>query len=388
MNTPPLVEESVWQRWHDSWSLDPEVTYLNHGSFGPSPTVVLEALTHWTERLERQPMRFFIRQLPDLLEQAYLPIAELLNCSPEELVFVDNATVGMNIVAGSVPLAAGDEVLMTDHDYGAVIRIWQRVCDRVGARLVVHPWPISPESGQELVESLLRKVSPKTRLLVISHITSPTALRLPVELITQRAKQAGLTVCVDGPHAPGAVPVDLGSLACDFYTASCHKWLCGPFGSGFLFVRDEWRHRLQPSVLSWGRPLTERGRCWKDELHWIGTRNPASFLAVPTALQFLRQVGWPTFREYASSLANYARWRLGRDCGLLANSQDSSATMVAFPLPTGLEESLARRLWETSRLEVPVMTCGSSKLLRVSCHLYNRLADIDKLSMALQQELG
>src|SRR5262245_30076601 len=210
--------------WRDLWSLRPGVTYLNHGSFGPAPKTVLAARQDWTERLEAEPMAFFVRQLEGHLEQARDRLGRFVGTKGEHLVFVDNATFGMNIIANSFPLAAGDEVLATDHEYGAVLRIWRKACQKAGANLVVQRLPERFTSADEVVETLFAGATPRTKLLVVSHVTSPTAVILPVERICRRAREGGIPVCIDGPHAPAAVPVEIDRLGCDFYTASCHKW--------------------------------------------------------------------------------------------------------------------------------------------------------------------
>lgn len=278
--TPP----SSWRRL---WSLDPDVTYLNHGSFGPSPRSVRAAQQAWIDRLERNPMDFFMRQFDRLLDEARGRLATFVGTKSAHLMFVDNATFGMNFVARTVPLAAGDEVLMTDHEYGAVVRIWRQRCQATGASLVIGRLPCPLDSADQVVEALFAGANARTKLLVVSHVTSKTAVILPLSRICSRARELGIPVCVDGPHAPAMVPVEIDRLGCDFYAASCHKWLSAPFGSGFLYVHPRWQQTAQPAIVSWGRTLSGRSSGWMDDFIWSGTRDPSAFLTVPAAIEFL-----------------------------------------------------------------------------------------------------
>ncbi|MFQ5735096.1 MAG: aminotransferase class V-fold PLP-dependent enzyme, partial [Planctomycetaceae bacterium] len=251
--------------WKSEWSLTDGVTYLNHGSFGPSPRCVLEDARRWSERLEAQPMQFFVRDLEELLDEALRRLGKFIGAPAKDLIFVDNATFGMNVVAESVELQPGDEVLLTDHEYGAVTRVWRRKCGRSGAKLETATLPDSLNSPQAIVESVFRAASERTRMIVVSHVTSPTAVILPVAEICREARSREIPVCVDGPHALGMLPLSLRSLDCDFYTASCHKWLCAPFGSGFLSVSPRRQGRVRPPVMSWGGSVAGRQPSWKDE---------------------------------------------------------------------------------------------------------------------------
>jgi len=211
--------------WRMDWEFPDGVSYLNHGSFGPSPRTVREAKQGWDDALETQPMDFFIRRMEPELDVAVQRLGAFVGADPRDVLFLDNATWAMNVVAHSVELAAGDEVLLTDHEYGAVRRLWQAVCDRVGARVVTARLPDPMDSVDGVVDSVFAAVTPRTRMLVVSHVTSPTALILPVARICARAQSSGVPVCIDGPHAVAMLPLKLAELGCDYYTASCHKWL-------------------------------------------------------------------------------------------------------------------------------------------------------------------
>lgn len=389
------------------WSLAPGVTYLNHGSFGPSPRAVIANRQEWIEQLECNPVDFFVRRMEGHLEGARHSLAQVVGTSGENLAFVDNATFAMNIVAASFPLEPGDEVLATNHEYGAVLRIWRERCQNAQARLVVQKLPEVFVDRQEVVEEFFKGVTPHTKLIVVSHITSPTALILPVEEICRRAKERGIRVCIDGPHALVAVPVEIDRLGCDFYCASCHKWLSAPFGSGFLYVHPRWKQTLRPVIVSWGNSLAGRPKSWQDEFVWSGTRDPSPFLAVPAAIEFLAKLspdsskngreGFGIFRTFSRALVEEV-WRkiialthlepIGR------GPHPWYGTMIACPLPPSVGESphghmhrLQKALWERFQIEVPIVNWNGQRLIRVSCHLYNDSTEIDRLMAGLTELL-
>ncbi len=377
--------------FRDLWDLRAGVAYLNHGSFGPAPRPVREAWLAWNTALQAEPVDFFNRIMPEAMEQAAAKLAHFVGTQHENLVFVDNATAGMNVVADSVRLSAGDEVLLTDHDYGAVIRIWQRACDRAGARLVVQPASVPIQSPAQLVVEVMHGVTPRTRVLVFSHITSPTAIVFPAEELCRAARERGLMVCIDGPHALAVRELALDRLECDYYLASCHKWLCAPFGSGFLYVHPRHQSGVQPAVLSWGRhPPWKQELSWRDAFTWLGTRDPAAWLSGPAAIEFLQDhVGLTLFRERTHELARYARQRIEALTGLPALTPDDAAwygSMISLPLPPGDALALHRALW-SEQIEVPIFEWQGQRLLRVSCHIYTQQAEIDRLVAALARLL-
>jgi isopenicillin-N epimerase len=238
--------------------------------------------------------------------------------------------------------------------------------------------------------ALFARVTPRTRLLVVSHVTSPTALIFPVEELCREARRRELAVCVDGPHALAMLPVDLAALDCDYYTASCHKWLAAPIGAGFLYVHPGRQAHAQPPIMSWGRPAPGAAASWRDEFTWSGTRDPSAFLSVPRAIEFLEEVGLETFRQHGHALASYARQRIGELTGLEPLSPDSAdwfGTMAALPLPPGEAEGLHQRLRHEYGLEVPVYDWQGRRLIRASCHLYNSADQIDRLAAALRELL-
>ncbi|REJ76822.1 MAG: aminotransferase class V-fold PLP-dependent enzyme [Planctomycetota bacterium] len=390
------LAEFDFDEFADAWSLADQVTYLNHGSFGPSPRRVIEARQHWIEELERQPMDFYVRRLEQLLDQAAQSLAEFVGCAANDLIFVPNSTSGMNIVERNVPLAAGDEVLLTDHEYGAVVRIWNQACLRSGAKVVTAELPRPLTTQDELVDALFESVTDRTRLIVVSHVSSQPAVILPIEEVCRRAHQRGIPVCVDGPHALAMIPFRLDEIGCDFYTASCHKWLSAPFGAGFLYVHPRRQQGLEPAVTSWGSSLSGQDASWKDEFHWPGTFDPTGYLAIAEAISFLEEVGLDRFRRQTHALARYARRRVSEATGGLPLTPDDPAwyaSMVTISLPNvprsdswpGKPHPLQVALWDPHRIETPLFEWRETLCLRVSCHLYNRPQDVDLLIEALQE---
>lgn len=397
----PSFDDSTGSNYRDQWSLDANISYLNHGSFGPPPRQVLSSRQEWLARLCANPMDFFVRQLGGHLREAREQLARLVGTSAGNIAFVENASTGMNVVADSVRLTPGDEVLTTDHDYGAVIRTWQRACDRAEAKLVVQSVPTPIGTAREIVEAVMEGVTSRTRLLVFSHVTSPTAIVFPAKELCRAARAQGVAVCIDGPHALAMRQIELDQLECDFYTASCHKWLSAPFGSGFLYVNPRWQDRLCPSVLSWGRALAGDSASWRDEFNWVGTRDPSAYLTIPDAIQFLEDIGWDLFRQRTHELARLARERITtmtRLAPLIPDSTDWYGSMIALPLPDPPASSqaslwtqpdaLQSALWTHAGIEVPIVSWNDRRLIRVSCHLYTQVHEIDRLVETLEELLN
>jgi isopenicillin-N epimerase len=378
--------------WRSHWHLRPGTIYLNHGSFGPPPEPVKVDRAHWQARLDAQPMDFFVREYELAWHVARARLAQFINCDAADLVFVENATAGMNVVASSVKLQPGDEVLLTDQEYGAVLRIWQRACAEAGAPPPVIA-ALPPQFGdpQEVVDAIARAITPRTRLLVASHITSPTAVILPVREIVRAAQQRGVAVCIDGPHALMQTEVDLRDLQAEYYTASCHKWLCAPFGSGFLYVDNKHQASVRAPLLSWGRIFPEDRAAWSDEFVWSGTRDSSAYLSIPAAIDFFSPLGQREFARQTHELAQYARRQLVQLTGLEPVVPDDPAwygSMAHVPLPPGNRRALQDALWREHHIEVPIIDWSGRRWIRVSCHLYNTRQEVDTLAAALGTELG
>ena len=373
--------------------LDQNITYLNHGSFGACPEPVFEAYQQWQLELERQPVLFLDRRVGALMRESRARLGAYLRADADDLVYFPNPTTAIGMVARSLAspqsafLRPGDEILATDHEYGAMDRTWRFVCRRTGARYVRRPIPLPVTTQDDLVERFWSGVNERTRVIFISHITSPTALIFPVSEICRRARQAGLLTIVDGAHAPGQLDLDLNEVGADFYTGACHKWLCAPKGSAFLHARREVQGWLEPLVVSWGWQ-SERpgGSRFVDYHQWQGTRDISAFLAVPAAIDFHADHDWPRVRQACHELLREARRRIEELTGLAPICPDSPewyAQMAAFPLPPCDGAALHRRLYDEYRVEVPVIEWNRRQLVRVSIQGYNTWTDVESLLSAL-----
>jgi isopenicillin-N epimerase len=376
--------------------LDESVRYLNHGSFGACPGPVFEASQRWRLELEREPMRFD-RRVEALLGEARARLGAYLGVAADDLVYYPNPTTAVNMVARNLAsrsagfLRPGDEILATDHEYGAMERIWRFVAERTGARYVRQPIPLPVTTQEEFLDRFWAGVNPRTRVIFISHITSPTALIFPVAEICQRARRAGLLTIVDGAHAPGQIDLDLSKVGADFYTGACHKWLSAPKGSAFLHARPEVQGWLEPLVVSWGwqsdRPGPSR---FVDYHQYQGTRDISAFLSVPAAIDFQADHNWPQVREECHKLLQEMRLRIERLTGLPGICPDSPEwyrQMAAFPLPACDAPALQRRLYEEFRIETPITQWNGRQFVRVSVQGYNTQQDVDALLSALEELL-
>ena len=379
-----------WQDLSRHWQIREGTTYFNHGSFGLPPEIVRQARTEWIRRLDDQPMDFYLRQLEPDVERVLSRLGQFVGTARENLVFADNATYAMNIVANSFPLSSGDEVLLNDHEYGAVQRIWKRATEASGARAIHVHMPETFHSKEQVVEALFAKVTERTRLIVVSHITSPTAVILPVAEIVARANEREIATCVDGPHALAQVNLDIDQLGCDFYTASCHKWLCATLGSGFFYAHPRWHQQIEPINKSWGRLLPAMPEHWTEEFTWVGTRDPSAFLSIETAIEFMESIGIPAFQQRAHFLARSARQKLVEAFGtepIMPDSPEWYGSMAHVPLPTAGAtpyDQLQQKLWTDFGIEIPIIDFNDRWFVRVSTHLYNSIEQIDYLVRSLK----
>ncbi len=367
--------------------LDPRVVFLNHGSFGACPRPVFETYQRWQRELERQPVEFLARRAEGLMAEARTRLAGTLGCQADEVVYFPNPTTAINMVVRSLELGPGDEILATDHEYGAMDRTWRFICQNRGARYVRLPIPLPVTSQSDFVERLWSGVNPRTRAVFLSHITSQTALKFPVEAVCERARRAGLLSIVDGAHAPGQIPLDLTTLGADLYTGACHKWLCAPKGASFLFARRETQPLLKPLVVSWGWESDKpSASTFIDHHEWQGTRDLAAFLSVPAAIDFQAQHDWPAVRQRCHDLASRTRAEINAVTGLDPICPDSPEwfmQMFAARLPEVEVELLQRRLYERYRIEVPLHRWNGQSLIRPSFQAYNTQADAQALVEAL-----
>jgi isopenicillin-N epimerase len=364
----------------DLFLLDDKVVFLNHGSFGACPEPVFRVYQEWQRELERNPVEFLARRLEGLLDEARAELAAFVGADADGLAFLPNATAAVNAVARSLDLGPGDEVLTTDHEYGATEMAWRDVCERAGATYVRRPVDVPCASADDVAEAIWAGVTDRTRAVFVSHITSLTAIRMPVEEVCRRARAAGIVSVVDGAHGPGQLDLDLAGLGADLYAGNCHKWLCAPKGSGFVYAAPAWRERLRPPVVSWGATSTHFG----VRIGSQGTRDPAAYLAVPAAIRFHGELLAGQRRVCHELLAEF-RERLGTP--LTPAGDDWFGQMTSVELPPCDAEGVAGRLREEYAIEALVKEWNGRPLLRVSVQAYNTREDLQRLAEALPRAL-
>lgn len=372
--------------------LDPQVTFLNHGSFGACPRPVMEIYQQWQNRLERQPVQFLANELTGHLAQARQAMGQLIHAPADDLVFVPTATHAVNLVARSLSLQSGDEVLATDHEYGACQFTWQFLSQKRGFRYIQQPIPLPIHSDEEIVEQFWQGVTARTKVIFISHISSPTALCLPVSAICARARQQGILTVVDGAHAVGQLDLDMATIGADFYTSNAHKWLCAPKGSAFLYTRPEQQRLIEPLIVSWGwgqNRTIHAGSDYLDYLQWGGTMDPAAYLSVPAAIQFQADYNWSAVRQQCHQLVIQAMERIGELSGREAIAPTHFYhQMAAIPLPPIADlPAFKARLYHDYHIEIPCITWQNWQFIRVSIQGYNDQQDINALLAALSQML-
>lgn len=370
------------------WSLDPQVTFLNHGSFGACPRAVLERQQQLRAQLEREPVRFFELELERLLDGARQKLAAFVGAATEQLAFVPNATTGVNTVLRALAWQPGDELLTTNHEYNASRNALNFAAEQAGATVVVAEIPFPVESADQIIEAVLAKVSQRTKLVLLDHVTSSTALILPIQPLVRHLQAQAIDVLIDGAHAPGMVALNLQELGAAYYTGNCHKWLCAPKGAAFLYVRSDKQQAIRPLVISHGAnsSRTDRSR-FHLEFDWVGTADPTPYLCVPTAIQFLETLlpgGWSAVMQRNRAIVLRARELLCQQFQVSSPCpEDMIGSMAVVPLPEGETAALQTELFQQFKIEVPVILWQGKRLIRISTQLYNKLEDYEVLANAL-----
>jgi len=422
------------------WLLESDVVFLNHGSFGACPLSVLEAQSQFRRRLEADPVRFLARELEGLLDAARESLAAFVGADPAGVAFVRNATTAVNTVLRSLRIESGDELLTTNHAYPSCRNALDRVAKETGARVVEAEFPFPVESPEEVLEAVLSHANSRTKICVIDHVTSPTGLVLPVAELTKRLAAKGIDVLIDGAHAPGMLPLDIEETGAAYYTGNCHKWICAPKGSAFLYVREDRRHLVRPLVTSLGyeSPRTDRS-AYHLQFDWVGTDDPTPFLCVPAAIQFIGSLlpgGWAELMARNRRTALAGRAKICDALGVPAPCPDEMVgSLASVPLPEGeagkprgmqlrgarsagdtgsalgadgrftgsgrgatqphtrngrTDDPLQAALFEKYRIEVPVIAWPAQprRLIRISAQVYNKPAEYDFLAGSLKELLG
>jgi isopenicillin-N epimerase len=375
-----------------------DVTFLNHGSFGACPRPVFETYQRFQRELEGEPVDFLGRRLTELMKPPREALGKFLGTTADNVVGVFNATAGLNIVAQSLPLQEGDEILTTDHEYSALEKTWAYVCRKTGAKIVVVKVPMPFVSEQAFTDTLVAAMTERTKVLFLSHITSPTALVFPIERPIAEAKKRGIWTVIDGAHAPGHIPLDLPKMDVDFYSGNCHKWMMTPKGSAFLYARPELQVMLNPLVISHGWTIDNKepgvmgpfgNPVFVDQIEMQGTKDPSAILAIPSAIAFREEHDWDQVQRACTALAQETAGRLQEMTGLepLSSPEFSAPQMVAMPIPECDPKQVHDQLWERYKIEIPVFKWQDHYIARLSVQGYNSRPQMDCLLQALSELL-
>jgi isopenicillin-N epimerase len=367
------------------FGLAEDVAHLNHGSYGATPREILTAQRAYQDEMEREPSGFMQTRFPALLRRAANVLAEYVNANADQIALVENATAGVNAIIGSLTFAPGDEILVTNQTYGAVRNTVAHACARTGASLVTVDLPFPDPDDEAIMAAFANGLSKRTKLVIIDHVTSPTALVLPVAKLAAEARKTNARILVDGAHAPGMVPLDLADIDCDHYTGNCHKWLCAPKGAGFLWSNRAFLAETHPSVISHGH-----GQGYAAEFDWTGTRDASAQFVLPETLAFLDRLGADDIKAHnhalalaaAEALADAWKTRVGA-----SRAYTGSMAMVQLPIQGAAtpEGGLAIRekLLRDFKVQVPINALGGRYWVRISAQIYNELEDYERLAKAV-----
>jgi isopenicillin-N epimerase len=386
------------------WTIDPSITFLNHGSFGACPIPVLEKQSELRARLERQPLQFLARDLEPLLDEARASLAPFVGADADDLVFVSNATAGVNTIIRSLSFEPGDELLTTDHAYNAcknALRVYEP--RGVSVKIASVPWPL--QSSQQVIDAVLGAVTPKTKLVLLDHVTSPTGLIFPIPELVARLNERGIDSLVDGAHVPGMLPLNVNAIGAAYYTGNCHKWMCTPKGSAFLHVRRDRQAQIRPLDISHGANAQRSDRSrFRLEFDWRGTQDPTPWLCIPAALKFFGQLlpgGFPEVMKRNHEAAVAGRRILCEALGIAPPAPESMlGSLASVPLPDLREpftpargvawHPLQKRIYQTHKIEAPVMIFPQApkQVIRIAMQIYNDLDQVRALAAALKAELS
>ncbi len=371
------------------FQLREDITFLNFGSFGACPKPIFQTYQAFQKELEEDPVHFIVRKAPEYLYQSRTALSNYLNCAADDVVCVTNPSYAVNIIAKSLPLAQGDEVLATNIEYGACDRVWKYYCEQKGAKYIRQAIKFPLQTKEDFIEQFTAGITEKTKLIFISHITSATAIRLPVEEICKIAKEKGILTFVDGAHAPAQVSLDITEMDVDIYTGACHKWMMAPKGSSFLYVRKSLQHLFDPLVISWGYESDMPSHSQFIDYHEMqGTRDLSAFCAIPSAVQFMQNYDWDKVSVACKKLVQDNALRF---CSLFQTTpitminDDFIGQMFSIPIQTKNPERLHDLLYDTYKIQVPVMQQNGQWYVRYSIQAFNTQEDLDVLYNALSE---
>ena len=370
----------------DWFLLDPDITFLNHGSYGACSKPVFKEYQDWQQKLENQPVQFMTNQVYSAMEKSRESMSQFVECDEEELVFFQNPTTAVTNVIYNLDLKPGDEVLMSNHEYGALVRAWKMWGKKTGVKIIQQDISMPVTTEENFIEDFWTGVTDQTKVIFLSHITSSTALIFPIEKIIKLAKEQNILTIIDGAHVPAHIPLNIHELGCDFYTGACHKWLCAPKGSSFLFVKKEHQDWVKPVVVSWGKDGDDPSPSeFIQNFQWQGTRDMSAFLTIPTAINFYIKEIRP-YQESCKKIIQdtYSEFPSVLNTEPISAGREWLAQLVAHPLPKNIPSNLKKRLWEEYQIEIPVFEWSGQEFVRVSIQVYNTQKDVDLLMSALR----
>ena len=370
----------------DWFLLDPDITFLNHGSYGACSKPVFKEYQDWQKKLEDQPVQFMTNQVYSAMEKSRESMSQFVECDEEELVFFQNPTTAVTNVIYNLDLKPGDEVLMSNHEYGALVRAWKMWGEKTGVNIIQQDISMPLTTKKNFIENFWTGVTDQTKVIFLSHITSSTALIFPIEKIIKLAKEQNILTIIDGAHVPAHIPLNIHELGCDFYTGACHKWLCAPKGSSFLFVKKEHQDWVKPVVVSWGKDGDDPSPSeFIQNFQWQGTRDMSAFLTIPTAINFYNK----EIRPYQAACKKiiqdtYSEFSSVLNTEPISTGKEWLAQLVAHSLPKNIPSNLKKGLWEEYQIEIPVFEWNGQEFVRVSIQVYNTQKDVDLLMSALR----
>ena len=367
--------------------LAPETTFLNHGSFGACAKPVYDNLLEWQKKMEAEPVKFFEEIIIDALKESRQALGDYINCPADDLVYFPNPTTAVNAVARSLKLELGDEVLSTSHIYGALDRSWEYICGEKKARFVKAKIPFSIQSKDEFLHCFYSAITDCTKAIFLSHITSMTAMKFPVEEVIQFAKEKKILTIIDGAHVPGHISLDIQKLDADIYTGACHKWMCTPKGVSFLYVRRELQENIHPLVVSWGWESENPGPSkFLDWHEWQGTRDMSAFLTIPVAIKFLEENNWLEVARKCREQVVHTRNEFLNLLNISPPCPDSwLGQMASIPLPIEDADLFKNTLLKKYKIQVPIFKWEGNIYLRYSIQAYNAKSDVEKLLAAVEE---
>ena len=366
--------------------LDPDITFLNHGSYGACSKPVFKEYQDWQQKLENQPVQFMTNQVYSAMEKSRKSLSQFVGCDDEELVFFQNPTTAVTNVIYNLDLKPGDEVLMSNHEYGALVRAWNIWGKKTGVNIIQQDISMPVTTKENFIENFCTGITDQTKVIFLSHITSSTALIFPIEKIIKLAKEQNILTIIDGAHVPAHIPLNIHELGCDFYTGACHKWLCAPKGSSFLFVKKEHQDWVKPVVVSWGKDGDDPTPSeFIQNFQWQGTRDMSAFLTIPTAINFYIKEIRP-YQESCKKIIQdtYSEFPSVLNTEPISAGREWLAQLVAHPLPKNIPSNLKKRLWEEYQIEIPVFEWNRQEFVRISIQVYNTQKDVDLLMSALR----